>query len=1230
VSNNILFFQNKVNPKLYYTVEYKGIPTAEEQAKLEYLTNGTMVDSDTVTLTHPLIGTRKERITPFSTSATGIALAIGLENVMRVENFVEATSEFPDYDVMLNEVYPSLGQDMFKTDRQPQPVKYIEDLHSYNKEHGLAISDEEIDYLIQAAQRRGRLFTDAEIFGFSQANSEHCRHKIFNGTFIIDGKEQAKTLFQMIKETTIDSNSLTGYKGAVLNAYADNAAAVGSAKVMQWAPGPDGKMVLTPIEVSALLKAETHNHPTGVSPFPGAATGTGGEIRDRMAVGLGSHPLSGGLVVMTNDPAKEGNYLYSSAQKILTEATDGAFHYGNEFGQPLVIPPLVYAFTHEENGIKWGYNKPILLASGLGYVDKRYMHKDDSKIKKGQKIILLGGSNYLIGLGGGSASSLNSGAASKKVDFASVQRDNAEMQNRAYRVTRALTEGAKNPIVSIHDHGAGGHFNCLVELVEKLGGRIDMSKLPVDDKTMSAKEILSNESQERMAILVNEDDVESVMEIAAREGCPAYEIGEITGDNKFVCEQENGERPVDMEIADLMSNPPKTIIKDSNVRYTFATVEYSDDDFIENLKNVLGMLNVGSTDWMVNKADCSVKGLTAAQARVGALQLPICKYGISRFDYTTDVGIAGAKGYAPAATLINAGSGARLALADALLGLIFTPLKDGRQSIEIPLEDQLQKVFTSANWMWPCKNPGEDARLYAACQALSNFAQQLGVTIPTGKDSLSMTQKVDGDKIMAPGTVILTASGLVENIDKKVLPVMQPDVDSELWHIDMSNFSGEIGGSCFAQSLGFVGNRATDVQSKPLSTGFDAIQELVQKGLLLAGQSISRGGMITSVLEMAFAADQGGVKLDIPANSEKLFSEAPGVVVQVSKENIAEFRKILFDNGALINADKIGEPSVNRWLSVGKHSMHIDALREAWMKPSHDLEKYQNKEAEARKRNQLMQPLVADSRRLYKNVNIITGAKKKTTCAVLRDNGTNGDREMMYAAKLGGFDNVLDVHMSDLITGKKDLGAADFLILAGGFSNADAFRAGTGWAAKLKYNLRANDALMNFINRDNTLTLGICNGCQVIQELGLIGGTPAPMQRNDSGKFEAAFVSTHVPANNAVIMKDLSEIQLPVWVAHGEGKFNLSGLTEGKDYQTVMKYAYSGYPGNPNGSPDKVAGIASMDGRVVAMMPHPERAVQPYQWAWNPGNMDCQISTGGIATPWLKIFAAAHNHAATK
>ncbi|MDR2686072.1 MAG: phosphoribosylformylglycinamidine synthase [Rickettsiales bacterium] len=1204
-SRKIHFFRKD---KIITAVQHDG---ALGQEKIRVLSEacGEYMDTDYIGMMFgPFVGPKAERTTPWSTNAVEIIKNAGVDGVDRIEQF-ELSKVDPALDRMLQRQYPALGQNLFDLEHNcPEPIRHIFDLEKYNAAEGLALSKDEITYLNDLAKKLGRTLTDSELFGFAQANSEHCRHKIFNAKFIIDGKEMPDTLFDMIKSTTKKN------PGLVLSAYKDNAAVIKGGTIMQWHANENGKMELTPIEIGWTEKAETHNFPTTVEPFNGAGTGSGGEIRDRMAVGRGSVPLAGSAVYMTSYPragakkfweGTERKWLYQSPRQILTKASDGASDFGNKFGQPLINGSLL-TFEH---GDDYGYDKTIMMAGGVGYVDKRYALKDEKNIAKGQRVILLGGDNQRIGMGGGAVSSLDTGSSVSAVELNAVQRSNPEMQKRVFDVIRNLVESTNNPIVSVHDHGAGGHFNCLLELLETLGGKIDMDALPVGDKTLSLREIIGNESQERMAILVDAKDVARVMKIAAREQCPAYDIGEITGDLRIVFEsKEYNSRPIDMAVNDLLGNPPKTIVRDESIRPSFDELEYDDDDFEKNLRNVLRLPGVGCKDWLTNKVDRSVTGRVSQQQNVGELQLPLSDYGIVRADFDRDAGVIMSNGHAPVAALIDAAAGSRLAIARALTNAVCAPIQGG-----------LGGVSLSANWMWPCKNPGEDARLYAAVQAAGEFAEALGVNIPTGKDSLSMTQKYpNGKKVMAPGTVIISLAAPAKDADKYVSPVVNTKAkDTSLWKIDFSGKALELGGSALGQTLSAVGRRAPDVDPAHFKRAFNAVQEMVATGILQAGHDVSSGGLATALLEMTFANTRGGVMVDSDVEdlTTEFFAENPAVVVQINDADTGAFHEILGRHRIVDATYMIGRPTKERGLEIvdaGQTGINldIDSLRNDWMQPSVEMEKFQNKKSTDRKKNQLKQPLVIeDIADMAPNFIIARG----TRAAILRDKGTNGDRELAYAAQLGGFGEVYDIPMTDLMNGRglKDI---DLLMFSGGFSNSDVFDAGKGWAMAAKHNETVRRALQEFYDRDDTLSLGICNGCQFMMEYGIINGLYAPMGRNDSGKFESAFVSVDVPENDTIMMGGLSGATLPIWVAHGEGRFRMSYTW---DYTTVLQYHYSEYPGNPNGSFDSLAGVADRTGRHIAMMPHPERGVMNYQWAFGAKkNRDL--------TAWAKMFADAN------
>ncbi|MDR0449120.1 MAG: phosphoribosylformylglycinamidine synthase [Rickettsiales bacterium] len=1216
---SIHFFQSQTDYRKIYAVEIENDFNSEEVRRMEWLTGGKELLEKSVKLHKPFVGTIKERQTPQSSSSTEIAAGIGLEKIGRFEEYALADSDNPEYDIMLQEVYSALDQGIFTTDRKAELQKPVEDIEKFGKTHGLAFSKDEVAYLEGLAKEYGRDLTDAEVYCFAQANSEHCRHKIFNAEWEIDGEKQPSTLFSMIKETTLDPNSPTGYKGLVTNAYKDNAAAFKGFHMMQWVNDVLGNAVKKETDANIIAKAETHNHPTAVSPEPGAATGSGGEIRDRICVGTGSHPLSGTLAIMTNNLDCEWEPLFSSPAKILIEGTNGAARFCNEYGQPNVnFRALTFNYSEFINGkqINFGYGKPVLLAGGTGYVDEKDAQKDESLVEEGMVIVMLGGPNFLIGMGGGSAASVAGGTLDKKIDRSSVQRHNPEMQARCYRAVRSF-KASGGEIVSIHDHGAGGHYNCFVELVEAKGGKIYIYKLPIGDPTLSPMQILANESQERFGLLLRKSQLELFMKCAKREVAPARDVGSITGDHRFVFENADGTRAVDMPLADILKNPPKTLMTDKRIKYDFAPVKYDDSrDFEKNLIKTLGMVSVGSTDWWTNKADRCVSGLVLQQQCVGELQLPICNYGITACDYETDAGTASTMGFAPIASLIDSKAGTRLAILDAILPLAFTPVRDG-----------LESVILSANWMWPCGNEGENARLYDAVQETRDTCLALGVKVPTGKDSLSMTQTLkDKTRVMSPGTSVVSAWAVAEGIDKKVLPVMDTETDSFIVHLDMSGCPAALGGSAFAQSLGFVGNDAPDGQDMELfKKAFAAVQEALQKGLILAGNNISSGGLIAALLKMTFANTSGGIAIgpytqdaDI---SKKMFAENPGVVMQVARKDFPAFAETMRRHGVGRQCEPIAHPIRDRKLVIeqaGRNiEMDIDELRDAWHAPSARLEAFQNKCADERKKNIFKQPLVVnDAARKMKSVNIINPSARKTTCAVIREKGVNGEIEMQRAAELGGFDRVLDITMTDLMDGTKDFSGVNAIIFAGGFSNADALGAGKGWAAKFRFDGPAHDALVNFFNRGDTLAYGVCNGCQAMLELWDLfgGGAPAPMQRNDSGKFESSCVSVIIPDNTSAIFGPLAGVANPIHVNNGEGKFKLDHLREGVDYQVVMKCLEKEYPGNFSGNPDGIVGIASPDGRANATMPHPERGVLKRQLFY------------GKAETWMPVFINMHNY----
>ena len=1187
------------------------------------------------------VGPRREMVTPWSTNAVEITQNMGLRGISRIEEYFPVSSADAKHDPMLQRMYDGLDQSVFTVDIKPEPIRHVENLEEYNEREGLALSPEEIAYLHKIEKENGRPLTDSEIFGFAQINSEHCRHKIFGGTFVIDGQEMESSLFAMIKRTTQENPN------RILSAYKDNVAFARGPVVEQFAPRDQSTsdyFEVKDVESVISLKAETHNFPTTVEPFNGAATGTGGEIRDRMGGGVGSWPIAGTAVYMTayprlGDDGQEGNsdgrdwervmparkWLYQTPEQILIKASNGASDFGNKFGQPLICGSVL-TFEHQERAgdTKYAYDKVIMLAGGVGYGTRRDCLK--KKPQPGNKVVVVGGDNYRIGLGGGSVSSVDTGRYSNGIELNAVQRANPEMQKRAYNLVRALCEEEVNPVVSIHDHGSAGHLNCLSELVEECGGRIDMTKLPIGDRTLSAKEIIANESQERMGLLIDEKHIDHVRRIAERERAPMYVVGETTGDAHFSFVQGDGVKPFDLDVAQMFGHSPKTVMVDSTVERHYGAVTYTGgaSKVSEYLCRVLQLEAVACKDWLTNKVDRSVTGKIARQQCQGRIQLPLSDCGVVALDYRGRKGIATALGHAPQAGLASPEAGSVLSVAEALTNLVWAPLDGGLDSVSL-----------SANWMWPCRSQqGEDARLYSAVRALSDFCCSLGVNVPTGKDSLSLTQQYpNGEKIISPGTVIVSAGGEVSDIRKVVSPVLVNDKNASLYHIDFSFDELRLGGSAFAQSLNRVGDDVPTVKNPEyFRDAFLAVQELVNRGWVMAGHDISAGGLVTTLLEMCFANTGGGMHInlfDLCKDGDivkTLFAENPGVVIEVAERHRQEFREFMEERG--VGYAKIGYPAPgSRTINIrhgdGELSLDIDSLRDTWYRTSYLLDRKQslNGCAAERYRNYKSQPLEMKFARGFtgrlSQYGLSAGRRglSGVRAAIIREKGTNGEREMAYSLYLAGFD-VKDVMMTDLISGRETLDDINMIVFCGGFSNSDVLGSAKGWAGAFLFNPKAKEALDRFYARPDTLSLGICNGCQLMVELGLTGAPGARMLHNDSRKFESGFVSLTIPENSSVMFGSLSGDKLGVWVAHGEGKFHLPEPE--RSYNIIAKYSYDGYPANPNGSDYSVAGICSADGRHLAMMPHLERAIFPWQCAWYPEQRRMDE-----VTPWIEAFVNA-------
>ncbi|WP_268121937.1 phosphoribosylformylglycinamidine synthase [Roseivirga pacifica] len=1182
------------------------------------------------------VGPRKEMITPWSTNAVEITQNMGIEGIARIEEFEQVAGENVAYDPMLQVLYKSLDQDLFTINAAPEPVKYIEDIATFNMVEGLALSEEEIDYLKEVSLKLGRNLTDGEVFGFSQVNSEHCRHKIFNGVFIIDGQEMPSSLFKLIRKTSEE------HPNKLVSAYKDNVAFIEGPVVEQFAQKSQDKadwFETKDFESVISLKAETHNFPTTVEPFNGAATGSGGEIRDRMAGGKGSMPLAGTAVYMTSYSRLEDGrtweanmperkWLYQTPMDILIKASNGASDFGNKFGQPL-IAGSVLTFEHEEGGKKHGFDKVIMMAGGIGYGKKADALKDTPET--GDKVVVMGGDNYRIGMGGGAVSSVDTGEFSSGIELNAIQRSNPEMQKRVYNAVRAMAEMDKNPIVSIHDHGAGGHLNCLSELVEETGGTIDVKKLPVGDPTLSDKEIIGNESQERMGMVMKQKDIDYMKKVAERERAPMYVVGDITGDNHFKFEnKETNQHSMDWDLAHMFGSSPKTILEDKSAQAQYTDVSYDIKQLQQYLNAVLQLEAVACKDWLTNKVDRCVTGRVAKQQTAGPIQLPLNNVGVMAMDYRGEKGIATTIGHAPVSALIDPVAGSQLSVAESLTNMIFAPISDGLKGISL-----------SANWMWPAKNEGENARLYEAVKGLSDFVCELGINVPTGKDSMSMTQKYKDDVVYAPGTVIVSAVGEVSDLKQVVEPVLQPNFDSTLLYIDLSGDDFKLGGSSFAQVLGKIGTSAPTIKSASnFAATFDYVQDLIKKGKVLAGHDVSAGGLITALLEMTFAQVDLGISADLKDitgadDISVFFSEKPALVLQIENTDIPTVMANLEGLGANYYAigSPIGEPILSVQTNTQSYLLDIASLRDTWYKTSYLLDQKQSGEelAKARFENYKKQPLAFkfpegfsgqyEALGLDPNRKTPTGVK----AAIIREKGVNGDREMAYAMHLAGFD-VKDVHMTDLISGREDLSDVNFIAFVGGFSNSDVLGSAKGWAGAFLYNEKAKAALDNFYAREDTISLGICNGCQLMGELGLLypeHKVHPKLDHNIAHKFESGFVNVTVPENNSVMLGSLSGTRLGIWVAHGEGRFRLPEAES--DYHVIAKYSYEAYPASPNGSDYHVAGLASKDGRHLAIMPHFERSIFPWNWGNYPAEQKADL-----LSPWIQAFVNAKDWVAER
>jgi len=1212
----ISFFESK--DQSIFAVQSKKSLSENEIKKLEWLFGDATLLTNSE-LNKDLIGPRAAMVSPWSTNAVEICQNMGLQSILRIEKYKPANDDSIDFDPMLNEKFKSLKQDIFSVNATPDKIKYIQNIEKYNQDEGLALSRDEIVYLNDVSKKINRELTDSEIFGFSQVNSEHCRHKIFNGKFVIDGNEKDESLFSLIKKTSkVNPEN-------IVSAYKDNVAFIKGPKIIQFAPSKSDEAnfyISKEIDTVISLKAETHNFPTTVEPFNGAATGSGGEIRDRLAGGRGSIPLAGTAVYMTpysriNEKEWEKNicerkWLYQSPVEILIKASNGASDFGNKFGQPL-ISGSVFTFENDNNGEIQSYDKVIMLAGGIGFANKN--HSIKNKPKKDDLIVIMGGDNYRIGMGGAAVSSADTGEFSTGIELNAIQRSNPEMQKRVANAIRGTVENDENCIVSIHDHGAGGHLNCLTELVEETGGFIELDNLPIGDPTLSNKEIIGNESQERMGLIIKRENIHEFIQICERERAPVYIVGKVTDDGRFtIYSEKTNLKCVDLDLGHFFGSSPQTILKDKSVSKKYNQIKYSTKLIHKYVEQLFSLESVGCKDWLTNKVDRCVGGKVAKQQCVGELQLPLNNCGVMALDFSTTHGVATSIGHSSISALIDPESGSKNSIAEALTNIIWAPI-----------ENNLKGVSLSANWMWPCRNYGEDARLYKAVDSLSKFAIELGINIPTGKDSLSMNQKYEDIEVKSPGTVIISATAHCSDIYNIIEPPLKANKGS-VFYINLSSDDYKLGGSAFSQIIGNIGvDTPTINDSKYFLNVFDTIQKMIKKKLIISGHDVGSGGLITTLMEMCFSTNNIGAKIDLTSLNEKdsvklLFSENSGIVIQC-KDKKSE--KEIMDSG--IRAYRIGEVTNSNNLVIKNHDndflFDLDKFRDYWFSTSTLLDKKQtsNNLADVRFKNYKKQPLKYKFPKNFEGNLIKLTSGKKPIAAILREKGSNSERELANALHIAGFD-VKDVHMTDLLSGKENLKDVKFLGAVGGFSNSDVLGSAKGWAGSFKYNESAQKAIKNFFTRDDTLSIGICNGCQLFMELDLIypkHEEHGKMTFNDSKKHESNFTSVKINTNNSVMLNSLEQSTLGVWISHGEGKFKLPYSK--KNYNIVAEYGYSEYPSNPNGSDYNTAMLCSNDGRHLVTMPHIERSIFKWNWAYYQNGREDKLS------PWILAFVNAKN-----
>ena len=1209
---------------------------------------------------------RPGTISPWSSKATDIATACDIGAVVRIERgiayAISLSGKVDDdavaalmpllFDRMTEAVYTDVKQveALFET-HEAAPVVIVplaengrDALVVANTELGLALSDDEIDYLVASYTDLDRDPTDAELMMFAQANSEHCRHKIFNASWVIDGEEQDLRLFGMIKSTTEKTPD------GVISAYSDNAAVIEGSNGARLMPAPDDRefaYVDEPIHI--VLKVETHNHPTAISPFPGAATGSGGEIRDEGATGLGAKPkagLSGFTVSHLRIPGYsqpwEDDFPHpdrmATPLEIMIDGPIGGAAFNNEFGRPNLAG---YFRTYEshlpglaDNEIR-GYHKPIMIAGGLGNVRAEHANKIDVPV--GANIVVLGGPAMLIGLGGGAASSLASGTSSEDLDFASVQRGNPEIERRAQEVIdRCWAMGDKNPILLIHDVGAGGLSNAVPEAVDhsKHGAEIELREVANAEPGMSPMGIWCNEAQERYVLLIGDERIEEFKSLCERERCPVSVIGKLTDDaNLVVNDRDFGNRVIDMPMQMLLGNPPK--MERKVVRQTLPEDELDLDgiEILDAAMRVLRFPAVADKSFLIHIGDRTVGGLSARDQLIGPWQVPVSDVAITSSGYNSTTGEAMAMGERTPLASTNAPASGRMAVAESITNIAAAPI------------EHLSNVRLSANWMAAAGHPGEDANLFDTVKAVGDeLCRDLGVAIPVGKDSMSMRTRwedADGEyQVVAPVSLIVSAFAPVTDVSQHLTPQLRETEDpSYLLQFDLGQGANRMGGSCLLQSYRRTGGRTPDLDDPKLLTGFfAAIQEMNSRGLLLAYHDRSDGGLFAAVAEMIFAS-RIGVTLTLSGSRvdliRQLFNEELGAVVQVEKNKLTQVQMVLDRFG--VTAAAIGRVGGEQKLIVQSDDDVVFELgrvemQREWSEMGYRIQALRDNPATAQEEFDRIldarDPGLSASLSFDPSDDIVSVVRggSRPRVAILREQGVNSQYEMAAAFIRAGF-SAVDVHMSDLLSGRDSLENYQGAVACGGFSFGDVLGAGGGWAKSILYHSRTRDQFAAFFERSDTFALGVCNGCQMMSHLKeLIPGAENWPQflRNKSEQFEARLSLVEVVESPSMFLQGMAGSQIPIATSHGEGRVVFADDTARytSSYTVALRYidnygnVADAYPANPNGSTDGICGLSNEDGRVTIMMPHPERVALTRHNSWHPDNW-------GDDGPWMRMFRNA-------